>query len=237
MSSKYIQFRGASAVMKAYQMQDVEAWAIFNGKELFTKGCGIEMLKQMLTMLENSGCTYTLKVYQDFDDDSLSQIKDKTPYDGSFTFKLINEEEDFGPYTYSNQKNKLLQRIEALEKEKADLLDEEEETLEDILIGAIKEPQKLLGLVNTAKAIFGITPTFAPQFQTAQTMGNVEQVQQNTNVQKHEWSEDELMRIGNAIDVMKRYDESIVEHLEKLSKIAINNTGQFNFLINALNTM
>lgn len=236
MGTKYIQFRGLDSVLKAFKNRNVEYWSIWQDKSLMTKGEGIDELKGFLEMLSESGCTYTLKVYEDVTD--AAEIKDKTPADGSFNFKLVDEEEDYGPFTYSNKKNKLLQRIADLEAKLAETkIEEEEETLEDVLIGAIKEPQKLLGLVNTAKAIFGITPTFAPQFQTAQTMGNVEQQQQNTSVQKHEWSEEELMRIGQAIDVMKRYDENIVEHLEKLSKIAINNTGQFNFLINALNTM
>lgn len=230
MATKYIHFRGIEAILKAYQFRGVDTFAVFQDKMMMYKGNTKDELSQFLNMLSEDACTYTLKVYENIEPD---QVKDNTGSDGGFNFKLVNEEEDYGPHTYSNKRNKLLERLERLEamNELPASEMEEEETLEDAAIGLLKKPWELAELANVVKGIFNLQPGYVPP-RPANTMGSTGQAMSGTQSK-----ETMIDRLEKAIDTLEKYDPKIIEHLEKLAMIAANNPSQFNFLISALDNM
>lgn len=229
MATKYIHFRGIPAILKAYEFRGVETFAVFQEKMLMYKGNSKDELSQFLNMLSEDACTYTLKVYEHIE---LDQVKDNTGSDGGFNFKLVNEEEDYGPHTYGNKRNKLLERLERLEAMKG-LPDEieEEETLEEAAIGMLKRPWELAELANVVKGIFNMQPGYVPA-RPINTMGSTGQTMSGTQSK-----EQMLDRLERAVDTLEKHDPKIIEHLEKLAMIASNNASQFNFLISALDNM
>lgn len=89
-----VEFRTVDSVMEAFRLHETPYFAVFQGTNL---KFGNEendipdaerILEQNLRWIEDSGTTavYTLKVYKNI------PITNKTPYKGSFTFKLDNRD-------------------------------------------------------------------------------------------------------------------------------------------------
>lgn len=91
--SSSVQFYGIKPVLQAYQNRDVEAWSLWQGKQYLFRGIGYDALSAYLNMLDEagSGAVYTLKVYDDIEDEK--KIKETTPADGSFNFRFTDQSE------------------------------------------------------------------------------------------------------------------------------------------------
>src|SRR4051812_30719901 len=92
-----IQFVGIEAVVTAFENIKCTAWAIAQGGQFMFKNAGATAedatneLRDMLEAIEKSSTNalYTLRVYEGIAD--RSSIKNSTPYDYSFNFKLNGE--------------------------------------------------------------------------------------------------------------------------------------------------
>lgn len=134
MSSSAVQFRGADQAVEAYEMNAVPSWALFVGKEILGqyRGQSVEegggMLHQWCEKLRDgmSNATYQLRMYEG----EPRTINNTTPYNFSFRFKLITDDEAEGEgFGTGRVYRQLLERVNALEAEKLarNLEDEEEE--------------------------------------------------------------------------------------------------------------
>lgn len=240
-----IQFWGIDAVMSAFDSRQVDAWSLWQGRDYLFKGLGDADLRTVLETLKNSynDPIYTLKVYEEINDPV--KIKDKTPHDGCFNFKLNQplQVEGMG-YVSPNSNYQLAKKVEELERKllekNTEDFDEEEEENETIgkvitdeVIGVIRDPNRLLQWMEIIKGIFN------PNNQSAQqktlppvAIGNV----MNTPITEEE-KEKQADRLLIAIDALEKADPKIVDHLEKLASIATKNPGQFKFLLSMLDTM
>ncbi len=252
-----LQFRGLENVLRAYNYKSVEAWSVFDGKNLMHKGWGEEELREFLTLIceGGSGVCYTLKVYEDIED--AKKIKSSSPDDGSFRFKLVDVESDPG-YTYRtnslgsvNDNLRLLnERLDKLEGP----IDEDEtfsesvgKAMQNAVIGAIENPEKIGAFVDAIKQLLGISvprPAIGhisragagyPLPNTGEkitAMGN--EFEQTENAASYE---DKINRLSACIDLLERFDPKIVEHLEKLAAMAQSNPKKFASLTAMLDLM
>jgi len=261
-----VQFIGIDAVVKAFEYKKTAAWSIFQGRALLHKHEGkdieesAEQLQEFLQMI-STGTTaiYTLKVYE-----SVEKITEKTGCDGSFNFRLVNEDTRQRTNEYfENGRSKLLERLEAIE-EKLNEVDEPEETpsvmgqIGNILLAdPSKLPLLVSSLLSTIQLILPgakqqpppqMQPVYVPQQQVPQTVypiandynipaaaiGNIEENKGATITFSGAAESDPLYQ---AIETLKRNDPKIVEHLGKLANMSETNKETFNYLLNILDSM
>lgn len=229
-----VQFTNSDNVMQAYLKRNCPAWAIWQGRQFMFKYDGNTMeegenlLSEVLTILEeSSNAIYTLKVFEDF---AGKKIKENTPCDGSFNFKLNAESQLItnGQYTRLGNNNQLLTEVAAMREEIRLLREEREDDdnddpTEDALgkIGALMNNPVVMQL---AQMIFGNKSAVTPQMAiTSGSLGNIP-----TN-------QDE--EIKKAIEVLKSKDARIAEHLTKLATIATTQPASFEFLLKSLDSL
>jgi hypothetical protein len=262
-----VQFIGVDAVIKAFEYKKTPAWSIFQGRALLHKHEGKDLdesadtLQEFLQMISNgSTAIYTLKVYE-----SVEKITEKTGCDGSFNFRLVNEDTRQRTNEYfENGRSKLLERLEAIE-EKLNEDDEPEEPqsalgqLGNILLAdPSKLPQLVSSLLSTLSLILPgakqqapppqMQPVYIPQQQqvpqTVYPIANdynipaaaIRNIEENkTTFQVNGAGESDPLL--QAIETLKRNDPKIAEHLGKLANMSETNKETFNYLLSILDNM
>jgi hypothetical protein len=250
-----VQFRGISNVLKAYNYKEVEVWAIFEGKRLQHKGNGETELTEYLNLLAlgGSNATLILKIYEEITDPR--EVKSNTADDGSFSFKMMDIDED-PDYQFRSTRSQSMGRLgDVLLKmdERLQLLesgiDEPEgigKALETAMIGAIEDPQKLGAMIDIIKGLFSTGP------KPVAALGNVHRITTNepltvdnnpaqaTSGNEYEQREtektfqDQVKRLGAAIDTLSEADPRLVVHLEKLAAVASRDPKKFQGLISMI---
>lgn len=228
-----VQFYGIDDVMEAAENRKCGCWGIWINGKLFSKYESIDFDESMQILLQNleslgksSSGIYTLKFFES--DKTAIKINEKTVCDGgSFNFKLVEPEERqqraIG-WAEQQQTKHLETRIEKLEKEKAALLQEEPETIGTVIRDLVRQPDQLAQLVNIGRALFGLPVQNIPMGAIGSTrIGQTETAHPVQVVH----SDEDLQRIGDAIEVMGTQDPRIVEHMEKLARMAKENPTQF----------
>lgn len=229
-----VQCRGREMVIEMFQNRNVDAWSIFQGKQYLFKGMGEAELDAVLDMIMRSASNsmYTLRVYEGITNPT--DIKEKTPYDGSFNFTLAGA---IGNDTQSiNARIGLIQQtIEKKVAEKIDKMMSEEDNE--------KEPPSKLGMIGEildhpvlgnilekiALAFIEKNMTAAPaatgqHTATAIPMKAVGNITTDTELTK-------------ALEKLKQYDSKLTDHLKKLAILAEKDRATFNIIINSLENM
>jgi hypothetical protein len=246
-----VQFRGISNVLQAYNYKEVEVWAIFEGKRLQHKGTGETELKEYLNLLSMGGsnATLILKIYEDLTDPR--EVKNSTADDGSFSFKMMDIDED-PDFTFRSNRSQSMgklgdvltaidQRLQLLEGPG----DEPEfsKAIQTAVIGAIEDPQKLGAIVEIIKGLFA-----GPVSKPIAALGNVVRMgsdepgvmERGATGNESEQSEtartyeDQIKRLGTAIDILSEVDPALVNHLEKLANVARSDPKKFKGLISMI---
>lgn len=156
------QFRGTEAALQAYESNDIAPWALFQGREILCNYKGESMtdgsskLGAFLEMLKvgSSKTTYQLRVYEDHP----KSINNNTPYNFSFRFKLLDDEEYDASPVAGNYKA-MMGKIDAIEKRLADRDDDQEEDkpagIQGMIAGIINRPEiqqammeRVIGFIN-----------------------------------------------------------------------------------------
>lgn len=228
--SAAVQFYGQDAVIMAAKNRDCPRWAMFSGRQFLFKHEGtdpensLNFLDEILSTLDKSGsvATYTLKFYEE-----PGKIKENTPCDGSFNFRLVEEEErQQRRVLYNQMPSEIMKRLDAIEarqiaQEEEDDEDEEPQpnTLNGVLVGLLKEPAKIEQMIGLAKMIFGGKSAPAG-------IGNI------PAQPPAEGAEDQ--KIAEAIAILKANDPRLGDHLLKLAAIATSNKASFDFLLKTL---
>lgn len=227
--SSAVQFYGSNAVVKAFEYKKISNWAIFQGRALLHK-CVEESidessasLLEFLEMISDGGtvATYTLKVYEGKN----PTIKENTPCDGSFNFKLVSEEvRQERALTFSRNDKVILERLEAIEKRFDEPAEEGEEdepepaSIQGVLMGYLKEPAKITELIGTIGTVMAL---FKPK-----QVGALAGAPQIPDMEND--------KLSQALAILQQHDPKIADHLMKLAGIAVNNPAAFKILLQTL---
>jgi RNA processing factor Prp31 len=185
---------------------------------------GLAMLEEVLKLIEHSNATYTLKTFEKEGKASV-RIKENTPCDGSFNFKLLEQDEyverrneRFG----AHGGNAMQSRLGALEAKIAELeLVDEEEKPKSITdkIGAmfLEEPEKIPPMIAAIQSLVYMITGKSQPAQTA-AIGSI--------------PDDNDAQINQALEILKQHDDKLGEHLMKLASIAQSDKAAWTMLIN-----
>jgi hypothetical protein len=245
MRSNTVAFRGTPAVVGAYEANDMTGWAIVCGKDIMfayegeSVEDGAEMLREVLTNMSKGSSTaaYSLRCYK-LTGKQL-EITSATAYHRAFPFKLY-EEEDMNPFEagrrhYKQEADERLQKMQ----EQIDLLmkmnmeddsePDEPEGVNGFIAGVMKDPmikqvlagalagivRKFVPMPEMPAMVAGVGPCGTAEVQSVLEAGQPEKVQQ-------------------AVNILCAQDPKLGDDLMKLATIALNNPGQFSFLLNML---
>lgn len=225
-----VQFYGPQNVVEAAINRDCANWAIFQGSQFLFKYEGgnheesAELLSKILQSMRQSTAIYTIKFYEDTD-----KIKANTPYDGSFNFRLVTEQErEERNNQYQGGRNLILEKLESIEQRLQTVEAEEDEDdqsemggIGGMLMGLIQEPEKLATLISIGKNLLG--------------MGNIQQPA--ARVAGIDVTSLEGERIHNAVETLKKNDPKIAEHLTKLATMSEKDPATFNYLLKMLDNL
>lgn len=231
-----VQFFGIDNVVSMAEKRSCPRWAIFNGRQFLFKFEGdsqeesSELLQKILEALEESqtDAIYTIKFYED----TSGKIKENTPCDGSFNFKITDpatrEEKKQSMILGTTRNNERIDRMEAMMENILQRMNEPEDDTEPepdpqsmngILLGFLKEPDKIVQMIGAVKQIFGGA-------KAVQAIGNIPAVVPE--------SSEEDKKILQAVDLLKKHDPKLGDHLLKLAAIAQTDPGAWKFLISTL---
>jgi len=201
--------------------------------------------------------TYTLRVYDELKPGQ--KIRPSTEYDTAFQFKICPP--PVSHYTgmagvYPQPNNPVLKELQGLREEMNALKemrepddedDEEPETIQEAVIGLLQEPERLSAvveplreLVSLGRTLLGMEPLAQgpPWSPGSAQMGNVVRKSIGQVTEAAQQPDPVLVqRLGAAINVLEHYDENLVDHLEKLSKIAVSDPVKFKGLLSMLDLL
>lgn len=235
-----IQFFGISNIMEAATNRECPAWGLFIGKALFTKYEGedpaesMQLLEQTLQAIQRNGTATsgTLKFFEG----GRVKITEKTVCDGGqFNFRVFSVEdhqligygEPGGGGGLIGSIKKELEEIKSALAERAAMTgpdpDEEPESVGAVMMDLLRNPEKLGQLVNVGRSLLGMP---------VQQYGGAPASMGTTRA--GESAGDPLERLSAAIDALQLKDPNLVDHMEKLARIATDSPQQFAMLLSML---
>lgn len=227
-----VQLIGKKAVISRFGNFDTDTWALYQGKQFIVGGVGVESLDEWLTDFEAAGstATYMLRVYDS--DAAPTASTANTDYLACINFKLVDMYEGYG---IAGHTTKLMDRITGLEKKLQDQEkegDEEGEDFNSIIMGWLSDPVKLNQVAGAVRTIFGSGGG------SQQTLpATPVQAVSGFNNNSAPVTEDAAIRVAGALDILGEKDPKIVEHLEKLAKLAKNDPMIFQAVISKLDAL
>lgn len=242
---KGVQFRGAGALMRAYDNCKIVAWAVMYDKGINCKYSGSdetearETLDQFLELLSQSGSTavYTLNLYEGLPKGA--KILPKTEADYSFNFTLFDNfsESNYSPSNraYQERNQALLDRLTAIEAK----LTREDNDMEDeptgvgsVLSGLIESDRFKNWLqekvFSFADKLFEKPANIVPMNTRPASVGAVDQ---NSPVLI---SQDQQLKAAQAIEILARIDKDLGDNLYKLSQLAVSDPERYKMLAKML---
>lgn len=226
-----VQLIGIDAVLSRFEYFETDTWALYQGKQFIVSGTGSETLSDWLNSFKTSGstATYTLRIYDT--DQAPTSATGNIGYIACLNFKLSDNYDGQGIAGHSK---KLMDRIEALEKERTE--DEPDgEDLNSVLMGWLENPEKLGMVVGAVRQMFGMGGSMPPAamaaapLQTISGMGSGEVAIEN--------DEQKLNRLAGALNRLEKADPKLLDHLEKLAKLGETDPLLFKAVISKLDAL
>jgi hypothetical protein len=227
-----VQLIGKKAVLSRFEKFDCESWALYQGKQFIVGGVGVDSLGEWLTSFDESGstATYTLRVY-DCDSAPTSSMA-ANDYSACMNFKLQDAYEGYGIGGHSN---KLMERIGALEKQIKDREEESDDNdLNSVIMGWLNDPVKLGQVAGAIRTMIG---GGGNAVQPALISGAPVQTISGFGAATEQDTETKMRRLSVALDDLGEKDPKLVEHLEKLAKLAKTDQLLFNAVISKLDAL
>lgn len=226
-------FRGKEKLLKAYRFNEVAAWGIFVGKEPMFAYEGDDMEEgeaQLVDVIDNltehmGMGTYQLRIYRECP----GSITNKTPYNFSFRFQLLDDDE------YENRHGPTVQQL----KKRIEELEGEEEEEDNSIMGRIgrliERPeienfimQKLMGWANQAFGSKTPMPANMAGFTGMDTTQQQPGGQPPTSAELYNrLPETEKQQFDQAAYILLSGDPQIGTHLMKLANILQTNPGLY----------
>ena len=242
MSNNNCLFRGKEAVLRAYRFNGVPAWGLFVGKDpMFSyKGDSIDEGEQKLEQIIDdlveymSMGTYQLRIYEEVG----KGISNRTEYNYSFRFQLLDDEE---------YESRPTGKIAALKKRIEELEADGEEEEDDSFMGRVgsflkQRPdvenflmQKVMGWANQILTPRPTPPAnmagFTTMDTTQQQPGPDPQQQPPTAAELYNrLSPDEKQKFDTAMWTLLQYDPQIGTNLSKLANLLVTNPATYQVL-------
>jgi hypothetical protein len=252
------QFIGRTAALKAFQNSNCTNWSVLQGKQFMFKYDGVDSgeaynaLSELLDMIANSSgseAIYTLRVY-DLDlptaKSKVQKVKiyETTPYDGSFNFKLFDQE-NAGPGGASRYREN-----ESLKKEISDLKllyqemikkrneedDDEKSGISGMISGILEDPQMKAAIVGKVVQLFNGVTNHIGGYMDKSAGGQPAKIA-GPSPEPIQMPSDKVQLLNSALTILAGLDPQLPEHLSKLAAIAQKDPATYNFLIGSLNNM
>ncbi len=233
-----VQLIGTKAVLARVAKLDYEAWALYQGKSFIVGGIGCEELGEWLHDFDAAGstATYTIRMYDGKEAPTSSNAN--SDYIASICFKVVDGYEGYGIAGHSN---KLMERIGALEKQLKDQEEDKDgpgEDLNSVIMGWLNDPIKLGHVVGAIRQLMGGGYGVAePAMIAAAPVQTISGTGTATNGITQPGANDDITRLSKSIDVLEKHDKKIVEHFEKLAKLAQTEPLLFNAVIAKLDAL
>jgi len=257
-----VQFFGVKAVLDAYENMGYPAWSILQAKQFQFKyegedqAEGYQLLEKLLNSLmatRGSTAIYTLRVYAD---DTLSRptkgpnrgkvkIYESTPYDGSFNFRLYEEQElDLQQARGTNSMFNLQKRMETMEELLKQMVEQQNEPEQD------QEPEQLDGIAGVLKQMMDM-----PQVKEAIAGKVVQMVTTGLDKIGGLFNQPaapariagptdapaskmiDVQKLNQALVDLASVDPELTENLVKLARIAKRDPDQYRSLVGMLKNL
>lgn len=232
--SASVHFKGIDNILNAYEQRNVAAWSLWQGSQFLFKyegtniSEGAQALNDILDRLaQSSNAIYTLKVYEELPG---GKIKDKTPHDGSFNFRLNVDSQEITNSQYGaiRNQNAILEKLERLEQR----MNEKEEEGGD-------EPENKLGLIGEILNDPGVSqivqPLIGPLLNKLFGLAGVTPQMPMRSISGI--SDEAAATLNEAIRILKDADPKLPEHLMKLATLSKESPDSFKFLLQTLDGM
>lgn len=241
MAGSSAHFFGIPSVITQYEGYDLPTWGVFQNKHFLRAGDNADDLRKYLESLGDSIALYSLYLYRDHD---AADVRRGTEHDYSFAFKLAETGGYGGGVRMAGGYgvDMVAQKMHGIMSEKVGRILEDElsgkkknakPSFLDELVDLLHDPDRLVTIVAGVKNIFspshfspaGVTGVDAP----IRWAGTAQQPAMA--------SENDLVRLQNAINILEQKDPKLVEHLEKLAKLAQNDPMLFKSIIGKIDLL
>lgn len=226
-----VQLIGKQAVVSRFEKLDADSWAIYQGKQFIVGGQGSADLSDWLDCFDKSGSTagYMLRVYDS--DEPPTSATGNTDYVACIGFRVIDQYDGQGIAGHST---KLMDRIGAIEKyikEQGEEKEEEEDPdLNSVIMGWLTDPVKLNQVAGAVRTMLGGVGSNQLPGPAAAPAGAISGFRVDSTA-------DPVARLSAALDKLEKHDPKLVEHLEKLAKLAEDNPALFKTVISQLDLL
>jgi hypothetical protein len=243
MKSNGVQFRGEEQVLKAYEMNDMAPWSLWQGQNMpfvseeESMSAGAEYLQQAMSMLKEGGseATYTLRVYKTV---PAGGIRNNTPFDRSFNFSIYNPGSVGSPFQQRQSAviglmNTRFDEMQAAFMgrvfDKLDKEDEEEEAesrkgpggIVGVINGLLENPQIKEVLMSKVADFVGNL------LGTNKQVGAIGALPDRNNAVGLHLEQDQIEKINEAIAILAANDPKIGDHLLKLAALSRDNPSKY----------
>lgn len=226
-----VQLIGKDAVISKFGKFDHDSWALYQGKQFIVGGVGVDELDDWLTgfAASQSTATYTIKIFDS--DVAPTASTANSDYIACMAFKLVDMYEGYG---IAGHTTKLMDRIAGLEKQLKEREEEGDDStdLNEIIMGWFSNPEKLGQVAGAVRQLMG--GPGAPPAIPVQAVSGVRSEGQPPS--DHD-TEAKLTRLAAAIDELEKRDPKLVEHFEKLAKLAKNDPLIFQGVLSKLDAL
>lgn len=247
-----VQFRSAADVLQAFENVKCPAWSLWDGKRFMFKGTGRDELESFLDLMNENGASnavYSLAYYDKAT--SAAGINSKTPFDGSFNFRLNSDEMEVntGQYRDFIRQTSLVSKVNGLEAKFEKLLEvmahsQQPEPEQENKLGIVGE---ILQHPAIAPILPGLIQSLAEKLlNPGQGPQQPPQLHQPAPVALYQ-APARVAGIGNvleqdqaletAVATLLQYDKKLAEHLTKLAALAQRDPATFNYIMGQLDQM
>jgi hypothetical protein len=223
------QLVGTRQVLDWFTSEGLPYYAIMDSKQVFNSNKNnddidevADKLKGQLLQIENNknSDVLTIKVFE-------KPFRDAKKEDGTATryFRLFDEYVGYVGRVENAQNDRMMQILETINARLAALetVEEDEEDEEEV------KQEGLMGLINTALKSEEMKGMLINGF-----MGLANKFIQPKTTALAGIPEEQDAKIAQAIETLKQHDNILGDDLLKLASIAVNDNGQFNFLLSML---
>ena len=257
------QFVGRKNALKAFQSMDVGYWSVLQGKQFLFKYEGgdkneaLNQLSELLDMIATSSgseAVYTLQVYEV--DEPAKGAKPKkvkihpgTPIDGSFNFKIFDQDTERSPRgqswhevddlkkEFSEMKLLLQQMIKQRNEEDAEYAKEKLSGIGAVFNNLLEMPEIKTAIAGKVVQLFnGVTSKIGDAF-AAPAQTQLPAKIAGPSPEPIQMPQDKINMLNSALTTLASIDAQLPEHLFKLSQIAQNDPAQFQIILGLLNKM
>jgi hypothetical protein len=239
MAGSSAHFYGVPSVIAQYEGYDLPTWGVFQNKHFLRAGDNAEDLRKYLESLGDSVALYSLCLY----DTDPENVRKNTEYHYSFAFKLAENGAYAGGVRMAGGYGGdiVMQKIQGIMSERVGKILEDEmsgkkkdskPSILDELVDLLHDPDRLVTIIAGVKNIFSSGPLPAGISGVEAPMRRAGTIQQPTMP-----TENDLVRLQNAINILEQRDPKLVEHLEKLAKLAEDEPMLFKGVIGKLDIL